>query len=44
MDGVGTMKACTRVVVPNSRIRMFRLHSWMKFRVDSANWLMWGFI
>src|SRR5581483_10842674 len=37
MDGVGTMKACTRVVVPNNRIRMFSVHSWTKFRTESAN-------
>jgi hypothetical protein len=30
--------------VPNRRIRMFRLHSWTKFRTDSAYRLMWIYL
>ena len=40
MDGVGTMNACTSVVVPNSRIRMLMVHSLTKSRVDSINLFM----
>src|SRR5665213_77916 len=36
MDGVGTMKACTSVVVLNSRIRISSVHSWTKFLTFSA--------
>ncbi len=32
MEGVGTMNACTSVVVPNSRIRILMVHSMMKSR------------
>src|SRR4051812_22009193 len=40
IDGVGTMNACTSVVVPNSRIRIFSDHSLMKLLTDSAVLLM----
>src|SRR5437667_5919610 len=36
IDGVGTMNACTRVVVPNNRMRMFSDHSCTKFRTAAA--------